>query len=137
MKSRISDAVRLNDYAPVAVMLTDDRPERATQFKKNQWGCVATLLVAASKGRTAVFDRDTFGCVGGGVGLGFGDQYGEFPIDYLLSTGNGVAYRDRGHRTHLTEGERSRIASLRLLAPAVNLSCMDLRRPIGMSPEQS
>ncbi len=48
---------------------------------------------AAAKGRTAVFDRDNFGCFGGGVGLGFGKQYERFPMGgkeafkYFLSTG--------------------------------------------------
>jgi len=51
------------------------------------------MLSAAAKGATAVFDRNTFGCHGGGVGLGFGDQYNNFPggrdcFCYFLSIGN-------------------------------------------------
>ena len=105
MNSRISSSLGFKKYLPIAVILSDDRPEGALQFKENRWGCVAAMMVAASRGRTAVFDRNTFGCVGGGTGLGFGDQYKSFPIEYLLSTGNRAEYRDRGHRTHLTEGE--------------------------------
>jgi hypothetical protein len=43
------------------------------------------MLASAAKGRTAVFDRETFGCTGGGVGLGFGNQYLNFPggINFL------------------------------------------------------
>jgi len=36
-------------------------------------------LVAAARGRTAVISRDTFGCPGGGVGVGFGNRYLDFP----------------------------------------------------------
>ncbi len=51
------------------------------------------LLAAAAKGKTAVFDRETFGCQGGGTGLGFGNQYKKFPggedcFSYFLSVGN-------------------------------------------------
>jgi uncharacterized protein (DUF169 family) len=102
---KITSALRFEKHSPIAVILTDDKPEEALQFKENRWGCVAAMLVAASKGRTAVFDRNTFGCVGGGTGLGFGDQYKTFPIEYLLSTGNGTEYRDRQHKTYVTEGE--------------------------------
>ena len=51
------------------------------------------MLAAAAKGKTAAFDKNAYGCWGGGVGLGFGNQYLNFPagIDcfyYFLSTGN-------------------------------------------------
>jgi uncharacterized protein (DUF169 family) len=105
VKSKIATALKLKKYLPVAVLRSNVKPEGALQFKEARWGCVAAVMVAASKGRTAVFDRHTFGCVGGGTGLGFGDQYKSFPIEYLLSTGNQSEYRIGGHRTRLTEGE--------------------------------
>lgn len=37
------------------------------------------LASVAAKGRTAAFSRETFGCWGGGVGLGFGNCYQTFP----------------------------------------------------------
>ena len=87
MHSRIAEALALK-HSPVAVLLTDTRPEqRAAQFKEGSWGCVAAMLQAAAKGRTVVFDRKTSGCPGGGTGLGFGNCYVGFPIDRLLSTG--------------------------------------------------
>ena len=51
------------------------------------------MMAAAAKGETAVFDKKTFGCQGGGTGLGFGNQYenfagGEECFKYFLSTGN-------------------------------------------------
>ena len=77
MQSRIKEALNLK-YEPVALILTDDRPEKARQFKEGRWGCVMFMLAAAARGETAVFDRKTFACPGGGVGLGFGDQYKNF-----------------------------------------------------------
>ena len=51
------------------------------QFSEGKWGCVMWLAVSAAKGRPAVADRKTFGCVGGGVGLGNLESFalGEVP----------------------------------------------------------
>jgi len=51
------------------------------------------MLVNAVKGKVAVFDRKTYGCWGGGVGLGFGNIYMDFPggiecFYYFISIGN-------------------------------------------------
>ncbi|MDW7709758.1 MAG: DUF169 domain-containing protein [Deferrisomatales bacterium] len=91
-KSRVADALGLR-HPPVALLWADEAPEGATRFKKGGWGCVMWLVAAAAKGRTAACDRETFGCFGGGVGLGFGDQYRNFPggmdcFCRFLSTGN-------------------------------------------------
>ncbi len=57
------------------------------------------MLTAAAKGKTAVFDRQTAGCMGGKVGLCFGNTYGSVPggIENFLSTGTpgreGEAYK--------------------------------------------
>lgn len=80
-------------YEPVGIILTDEKPETAKQFTEGKWGCVMFMLGAATKGKTGVFDRKTYGCQGGGVGLGFGNRYQDFPggqdcFCYFLSTGN-------------------------------------------------
>lgn len=90
--SRIAQAVRLK-HAPVALYWSDDKPENALQFEEGGWGCVMFLVVAAAKGKTAVLDRDTCGCVGGAVGMGFGNRYLDFPggvecFHHFLSSGN-------------------------------------------------
>jgi uncharacterized protein (DUF169 family) len=104
MESKLVDALRLS-ASPVAVILSDAKPDGALQFKEGRWGCVASTMVAVSRGRTAVFDRQTFGCPGGGVGLGFGDQYTECGLDIrsLLSTGNPDA---AARSQHMARGER-------------------------------
>ncbi|VBB48542.1 conserved hypothetical protein [uncultured Desulfatiglans sp.] len=92
MESKIAQALNLK-YHPVAILWSDDRPEKAMGFKQGKWGCVMWMLAAAAKGRTAAFDKSTYGCWGGGVGLGFGNQYLYFPGGIecfypFLSTGN-------------------------------------------------
>lgn len=94
---------------PVAVLLTDEKPPDGIHFKEGaMFGCVASLLVAVSKkGRTAYFDRKTFGCPGGGTGLGFGNRYTGFPIQCLLSTGDKEWAAKMGVAgSEMAEGER-------------------------------
>jgi uncharacterized protein (DUF169 family) len=92
MKSRTADALHLK-YQPVCILWTDDMPDGAMGFKHGRWGCVMWMLASAAKGKTAAFDEDTCGCWGGGVGLGFGNQYLNFPggvecFYHFLSSGN-------------------------------------------------
>ena len=92
MKSIIAEKMGLK-YEPVALLLSNEKPEGARQFKPGKWGCVMFMLAAAVRGQTVAFDRQTYGCQGGGVGLGFGNQYEAFPggVDgfcYFLSVGN-------------------------------------------------
>ena len=92
MDSKIATALNLK-FNPVAVMHTDEKPEKAIQFKKGKWGCVMFMFANAAKGKTTAFDAETYGCWGGGVGLGFGNTYLEFPggvecFFHFLSSGN-------------------------------------------------
>jgi len=108
MDSQLVNALKLK-MQPVAIILTNDKPADGLHFKEgSQSGCVAAMLVAASKkSRLAFFDRKAFGCPGGGTGLGFGDRYGGFPIDCLLATGNKEMAAQMGRAASaMAEGER-------------------------------
>lgn len=92
MESLIAKTIHL-DYQAVALIWSDEEPAGAMQFQENKWGCVMWLAAHAAKGKTAVADIKTFGCFGGGVGVGFGDQYKSFPggakgFWNFLSSGN-------------------------------------------------
>ena len=89
MESKIAKAIQMK-YLPVAVVFTNEKPQVALEFSEGSRGCVSAFLNSAAKGKTAVFSRNTFGCSGGGAGLGFGNTYNDFPggMEYFLSTGN-------------------------------------------------
>jgi uncharacterized protein (DUF169 family) len=92
MESAIAKAIQLK-YQPVALIWSNEKPQEAMQFQEGKWGCVMWLAAHAAKGKTAVADAKTFGCFGGGVGLGFGNQYKNFPggeegFCHFLSSGN-------------------------------------------------
>lgn len=113
MKSKIMQAIKTK-YSPVGVLFTNEKLQGALQFQENKFGCVSAMLNAAAKGRTTIFDRKTFGCPGGGVGLGLGNKYAGFPggIENFLSTGNPEFCKtELGHNLvkqmpHLKDGER-------------------------------
>lgn len=92
MESKLAKALKLK-FEPVAIIWSDEKPENAAQFKEGQWGCVMWMLARAARGEVVAFDRKTFGCHGGGTGLGFGNLYEEWPLGglegfcYFLSTG--------------------------------------------------
>jgi len=92
MESKVKDALGMM-HEPVAILWSDEKPEGASTFRPGKWGCVMWMLAGASRGKPAAFDRECYGCWGGGVGLGFGNQYKAFPggevcFHYLLSIGN-------------------------------------------------
>jgi uncharacterized protein (DUF169 family) len=99
MDSKIANAIALK-YQPVALIWSDEKPDKAVQFQEGKWGCIMWLAASAAKGKTAACDRKTFGCFGGGVGMGFGDQYVNFPggkecFCHFLSAGNQQLERGR------------------------------------------
>jgi len=99
MESQIARAIKV-EYEPIAIVFSDALPNGAVQFAEGKWGCVMWLLLAAAaKGKPAAADRKTFGCFGGGAGLGFGNPYLDWPggiecFYKFLSTGNGPQEED-------------------------------------------
>jgi uncharacterized protein (DUF169 family) len=93
MESHSSKALHL-ETEPVAICHSDTKPEGAVQFAPGTvTSCVMYLFASAIHGKTAVFDRESYGCFGGGVGLGFGNTYEQFPCGVpgfcrFLSSGN-------------------------------------------------
>jgi uncharacterized protein (DUF169 family) len=93
MKSEVAARLKLR-YLPVAILFTNEKPAGAIEFAENKRGCVAAMLTAATKGKTVVFGRNTYGCPGGSIGLGFGSRFDTIPGGFskFLSTGAGEGY---------------------------------------------
>lgn len=70
-------AVKLGlDHEPVAILWSNMKPDGALQIKPHGQTCIMPFFAqVAMKGKTAVFDRETYGCPGARAGLGFGNGY--------------------------------------------------------------
>jgi uncharacterized protein (DUF169 family) len=75
MESIIAEKARL-EYEPTAILWSDTKPDGALQLKPGARTCIMPMIAQViTKGRTAVFDRETYGCPGARAGLGFGNGY--------------------------------------------------------------
>lgn len=73
MRSKLHALLKL-EYQPIAVIRTNEKPEKALQFKNRKFGCIMHLAAQAAKGKTAVFDTGSYGCITAAHALGFGKQ---------------------------------------------------------------
>ena len=105
MESRLVKELSLH-YEPVAVLLSNGKPEGALQGKEGQWSCTIPLFIAAARGKTSVFERKTTECAGGKAGLGFG-QFPNYPggIEYFLSVGKKGLFEGEGYKKNPELGE--------------------------------
>ena len=87
MKSITAEKLRL-DHEPVAILWSNTKPDGALQIKPHGQTCIMPYFAqVATKGRTAVFDRESYGCPGARAGLGFGngyyDAFGGAGVDFM------------------------------------------------------
>ncbi len=87
MKSTTAEKLRL-DYEPVAIVWSNTKPEGALQIKPHTQTCIMPFFAqVATKGKTVVFDRESYGCPGARAGLGFGngyyDAFGGAGLDFM------------------------------------------------------
>jgi uncharacterized protein (DUF169 family) len=85
MKSKLAEAIKLKNQ-PVAILRSNSKTAVGIQFQEGKWGCVISMLNAAAKGETAIFENKTTACPGGKVGLGFNRFQLGF-IEHFLSIG--------------------------------------------------
>jgi hypothetical protein len=63
-------------FETVVLLRSDQKPDNATQASKDRYYCVMSLFAqAVTRGKTIIFDRETYGCPGASAGLGFGTAY--------------------------------------------------------------
>jgi len=103
MKSKIENYLKL-DLNPVAIIWSNDKPVNALQFKEGKYACAMHLVAHAAKGKTAVLDAHTSGCVTAASAFGFGRFEDKWPMDMdyyyaFLSCG----MKDRGIDDKLKE----------------------------------
>jgi len=75
-------------FQPVAFLWSDTVPEKALRIKPGARACIMPFFASVlTKGKTAAFDRGSFGCPGAKAGLGFGtgypDAFGGAGIDFM------------------------------------------------------
>ncbi len=141
MESMIADTINIATQ-PVALVWSDQEPAEAIRFKPHNWGCVVSLFAAsATRGLICAFDRQTYGCWGGGVGLGFGNQYESFPggvecFCHFLSTGNEDTEKGRAIGEEMKSQGLGRMSDDFLKGERYIKSPQDTRRFVDALPIQ-
>ena len=103
MKSKIERYLNL-ELNPVAVLWSDEKPEKALQFKQGKYACAMRLVAAAAQGRTAVLDANTSGCVTAASAFGFGKFEDKWPLGMDLYYGFlSCGMKDKGIDEELQE----------------------------------
>ena len=80
MKSKIENYLNL-DLNPVAIIWSNNKPEKALQLKQGKYACAMHLVAQVAKGKTAVIDENTYGCVTAASAFGFGKFEDRWPLD--------------------------------------------------------
>jgi len=89
MKSITAEKLGLA-YEPVAILWSDTKPVGALRIKPGAQTCIMPFFAqVVTRGKTAVFDRESFGCPGARAGLGFGsgypDAFGGAGIEFMAA----------------------------------------------------
>lgn len=89
MRSITAEKLKL-EYEPVAILWSDTKPDGALQIKPHAQTCIIPFFAqVVTKGKTAVFDRESYGCPGARAGLGFGsgypDAFGGAGIEFMAA----------------------------------------------------
>jgi len=89
MRSITAEKLRLANN-PVAILWSDERPEGALRIKPHAQTCIMPFFAqVATRGKTVVFDRESYGCPGARAGLGFGtaypDAFGGAGIEFMAA----------------------------------------------------
>ena len=79
MKSKIESYLNL-DLNPVAIIWSNDKPDKALQYKEGKFACVMHLVTQVAKGKTAVIDTDTCGCFTAAQAFGFAKIEDKYPL---------------------------------------------------------
>jgi len=80
MKSKIADYLNLG-LNPVAIIWSNDKPDKAIQHKNGKFACAMHLVAQAAKGKTVALDGDTSGCFTAAPAFGFGKMEEKFLLD--------------------------------------------------------
>lgn len=103
MKSKIENYLDL-ELNPVAIIWSNDKPEKALQLKPGKYACAMYLVAQAAKGKIAVLDAGTTGCVTAASAFGFGKFEDKWPLamDYYYAFCQDVglfAYQESQEKT--------------------------------------
>ena len=153
MQSRVREVLGLR-FEPVAVLFRNERPKEALAFADGRRGCVMWLFAQAALGKPVALSRETIGCQGGAVGLGFADGFPDTERHaYFLSYGvegtdaperlveQARAMPESPMKEHLLHGERywkdpaAAAAFLELLPRIVAPPAWVVLMPLAAVPE--
>ena len=139
MNSLLAERLYLK-HQPAAILFSDEKPSRASEFVPGRWGCAAAMLTAATRGAEAAFSLASCTCHGARNGLCLSAERSA-GMDYFMTCGHarseGQVMPGKEPQGYKKDVATARATRLKLPLKAIGQKYVVFRPLAGVEPEDA